>query len=199
MQSRKRAWVVVATALALLWTGPTLATGGGNGDLAYTVWMIVFNNPGGCISEGGCGEEDVFENPFPGEVCIAYFAGGRVQSNRRAAFGASYEKGGKMGTLFCFSDTGETLEDPATAELHFILRTHERYLPEIAHEQITTVDGGCDVQTCDDTQAAVFLPDGLVQTTDVFNFSNGDVKGWAKLERTPGGVRASFHTRVPRR
>lgn len=197
MRKLKVGWLGLFVALVLVCAAPVSAGTGGNGDLSYTVWIVVFNNPDGC-SDGVCDEDDVFDDPVTPQSCFALFSGGRVQSNRRAAFGGSYEEGGTVGTLACFSDTGEVLEDSEIAEIHLVARTHSGYIQEIAHEQITDFFGGCGVQHCEDTQAAVFLPNAIgVQTSVVINFSDGSEAGWATLERRPDGVVASFHTRVP--
>ena len=187
---------LVSMTLGLLVATPILA-GSGNGDDAFTIWMAVFNNPGACDVPNDCGLGDL--GPAA-QAALAYFAGGRVQSNGRASFAASYGEGSTVGALFSTTATGAVLVDAAAAEIHFIVRSHGRFRDELADLQLTIVGGGCDVQFCDDLQAAAFSVTGDDhQTTDVHLFADASVQikgASASLWREGDGIRAVIHTRV---
>ena len=165
---------------------------------AVTLWGVYFNNPGAC-SDGACGEDDIFVDPVPPMTAVAFLGGQRIQSNGRASYGASFGEGSTVGAL-PFPTT--TLVDAQAAEIHLVLRSHGKYLPELADEQLTTFGGGCDVQECADIQFAVFRPgdadaDGR-QTTEVRHFADGTVVAGARatLWREADGIRVALHTRT---
>ena len=165
---------------------------------ALTLWGVLFNEPQNC-SDGVCGEDDLFVDPLPPRTSVVFLSGQRVPANGRLAYGASYGEGSTVGAL-PLPTLG--LEDADAAEVHLILRTHGRYIPGLADEQITSFDGGCDVQTCEDLQFAVFRPADAdpngVQTTTVQRFSDGSsIHGaWATIWREADGIRVAIHSRL---
>lgn len=185
---------VIAVVLSL--TALPAAAEEGTGD-AVTLWGVFFNNPGAC-SDGVCGEDDVFGDPGPPQTAVVFLSGQRISSNGRASYGASYGEGSTVGALPLPTNS---LIDAQSAEIHLVLRTHGRYLPELADEQITTFGGGCDVQTCEDVQGAVFRPQDADasgrQTSKVVRFSDGAEisDAWATLWREADGIRVAIHTR----
>ena len=184
-------------AIALVLTALPAAAGDTTGD-AVTLWGVYFNNPGAC-SDGMCGEDDIFGDPGPPMTAVVMLGGQRIQSNGRASYGASYGEGSTIGSLPLPT---RTLVDAQSAEIHLVLRTHGKYLPELADEQVTTFGGGCDVQTCEDIQFAIFRPQDADanghQTSEVRRFSDGAaVPGaWATLWREADGIRVALHTRL---
>lgn len=179
----------------VLATLPALAEDA-TGD-AVTLWGVYFNNPGAC-SDGVCGEDDIFVDPVSPRTAVIFLAGQRIQSNGRASYGASYGEGSTVGALPLPT---RTLEDSQNAEIHLVLRTHGKYLPALADEQITTFGGGCDVQACEDVQFAVFRPQDADangrQTSPVRRFADGaQVSGaHATLWREADGIRVALETR----
>jgi hypothetical protein len=149
---------------------------------AYTVWWVVFNNPGDCVAGmpfSSCGEGDIFEtdedgnliledgNPIlqvnendgtfgtPGVNVSALFATGHVVGkNGVGNFGAGLREGTTSGALF-----GPGLVDAQGAEIHLIVRSHGELIPGMVKKQISTEPGGCEVNDCVDQQFAVFVPE----------------------------------------
>lgn len=124
---------------------------------------------------------------------MVFLTGGRVQSNGRASFAGSYGEGSTVG-----GSSGMGLKDADTAVVRLLARSHGAYDPAIAHEQVTTPDGGCDVALCATTQYALFVPDGSPQQTGpVFRTADDSIVAgaWAVLEREEDGIRFSLHTR----
>lgn len=188
--------VCAVTVVLFLCLSFEASAGSGQGDDAFTMWGVFFNDPSMCSGE--CGEDDLFG---PAMTSVVFLTGQRVQSNGRASFAASYGEGSTVGALF-----GPGLLDSDAAEVHLIVRSHSRFQTSLADAQITTVDGGCDdspgfpASLCEDLQFAVFLADGNThQTVSVFRFSDGSqVKNaWASIWREADGIRVALHTRVP--
>ena len=136
---------------------------------AYTIWWVVFNNPGLCSS--ACGEDDIFETDDDGNlilidngdgtfgtpgvnVSVLFATGHVVGSDGVGNFGASLKEGRSSGEVLF----GPGLIDAQGAEIHLVVRTHGELVAGMVNEQISTFDGGCDVNFCDDQQFAVFTP-----------------------------------------
>lgn len=116
---------------------------------AYTVWWVVFNNPGAC--DGGCDADD-FGNPAVGASVV--FATGHVLPPTGVGNFADHLKvGDTRGALF-----GAGLQAPRGAEIHLVIRSHGAPIPGLVHEQISSVEGGCHVNVCEDTQFAAHHP-----------------------------------------
>lgn len=194
--SRLRVVWVFGLAFALLLTTVASqlvhAADTSDGDTAVTMWAVIFNNPQNC--NNGCGADDL---ATPGvNASVLYVTGQRVQSNGRAAFAGAFSKNSVMGTLF-----GPGLIDPATAEIHLIVRSHGRVIPDMLAGQISSVNGGCPPNTCTDLQFAAHLPGAAVSgvsTSVVQLFSNGSTVPGAQsvLRRTANGVFAIVITRL---
>ena len=206
--------VFSTTALLLLLglPGASVAKGGAKGDTAWTMWAVVFNNPSECITDDGdggstCGETDVFGPDFPDEfapneaagVAVIYMTGQRVQKKSHASFAATLAVGASMGALGGFPEN--TLIDADAAEVHLILRLHGRVLRDLLTEQVSSLNGGCPPNTCEDIQFAEHKPDYAdaagVSEVDVHWFSNGSSvkKATSRLTRSAGGVTAVVNTR----
>ncbi len=133
---------------------------------AYTVWWVVFNNPGACspVPDGdpsipACGEDDVLNpdgelSPNPlARVSILWAAGGMAGMDGKAAFSAVLEEGNAPGEVL----VGSGLEDARKAEVHLVVRTHGQPSMDRLHAQLSSFElTGCDA--CEDVQDAVFLP-----------------------------------------
>ena len=141
----------------------------------YTVWWVVFNEPGNC-SDGVCGEDDIliFEDGAPimdennnhvlnmdgieaSDISAFFASGAYVNEDGTAHFGGSAGTGDTPGIIF-----GSGLHNPMTAEVHLVVRTHGPMVDDMAHAQITSFEGGCGATDnglpCADHQFAVFLP-----------------------------------------
>ena len=134
----------------------TLRTSELDQKAAYTVWWVVFNNPGDCSST--CGEDDIFDENgelmvnvddgtfgTPGvNVSVVFATGHVVGKNGVGNFGAGLREGKTSGALF-----GPGLVDAQGAEIHLIVRTHGEPIRGMV---------GCGVNDCVDQQFTVFVP-----------------------------------------
>jgi len=125
-----------------------------NPGSAYTLWMVVFNNPEEC-GDDGCGGPDLGNAAVNGDVLFS--AGSLAGSTGKATFAGNRKTGDNSGSLFGPDAPG--IIDSHKAEIHFVVRTHGEKIPGSIREQISTVGGGCDVNDCEDVQFAVHLPE----------------------------------------
>ena len=186
----------VALALALAAAAGTYsaqAAQTSNGDSAVTVWAVIFNDPENCV--GGCGEDDLFRVGV--NASVLFVAGSRVQSNGRAGFAGSITKNSPMGVLF-----GPGLVDTAGAEIHFVVRSHGRVIPELLAAQLSSVNGGCPPNECIDVQFAQhFAADADasgISTAPLHLFADGSEvpDSESVLRRTPNGAFVVVNTRL---
>lgn len=106
---------------------------------AYTLWFVVFNNPGACASHPApCTASDLFAEGNPAEAQVTGVAGVIVGSSGRATFSAHVPTGDIDGWL---PDQG--LTDPQTAEIHLVVNGHGPKLAEHMPGMIKTYRGGC--------------------------------------------------------
>jgi hypothetical protein len=132
-----------------------VAAGGLQPHTTYTVWWVIFNNPGACV--GGCGLDDLSRPDVRASVLYAagFVTGSGDTGNVDAHLSA--------GTLPAGTDVqlGTGLEDGAgyRAVVHVILRTHGATIPGIVEQQIGSFGGGCSA-TCMNVQAAEFAAVG---------------------------------------
>lgn len=141
---------------------------------AVTMWWVVFNQPQNC-SDGECGENDVFnldENEAfilngdgspplntagneAAQISIAYADGHVIDAGGKAMFRGALPVGDTTQALF-----GPGLVDPAKAEVHLVVRTHQQAVPGQIDEMIYSVNGGCSGifpnEPCEDVQFSVF-------------------------------------------
>ena len=115
--------------------------------LAVTVWLVIFNNPSACATIP-CGEPDLFVPDVMPDAL--YGAGNIVGGSERAMFGFHLNKGdnsGSIADLFGMptDSDGEPfgLKYPATAEIHYVIRTHGPMNPMYLPAQIDSYGGGC--------------------------------------------------------
>ena len=128
----------------------------------YTVWLVIFNEPGGCV--GPCDSPDVV--PFPGNpaavVSLVNIGGHVIGQNGRANFGGRLNVGDTSTALF-----GPGLLDPFKAEIHVVLRTHGQPIPGMIDGQTASFNGGCPPNTCANHQVSMFpataVDDSLVR------------------------------------
>ena len=126
----------------------TVHTDGLTAGNAYTMWFVVFNNPGACV--GGCGADDL----------------GRAGVQASVVFGTGHVVGGEGNNFAGWLGVGDTdgaisgpgLLHPRTAEIHLIIRNHGAAIPGLIDEQISSFNGGCPPNTCGNVQAAAHMP-----------------------------------------
>src|SRR4051794_17049118 len=104
---------------------------------AYTVWVVVINNPAACTASP-CSGPDIVLNPATRSQ-ITYGGGHVVGENGKAGFGGHLKQGPiPQGWL-----PGRALEDPFAADVHLVLNDHRpvltAYMPEMTH----TSRAGC--------------------------------------------------------
>ena len=143
----------------------------------YTVWWVVFNNPGAC-SDPGCGGDDLGTEAV--NATVIWATGGVI-----AQSGDDDDGGSKTGGDFTahlnegekpFPEDGgfglpgddDGLEDAKSAEVHIVVRSHGPAIKGKVDDQITSFNGGCrrDVGPrtpkrkgeCADIQFAVHAP-----------------------------------------
>jgi hypothetical protein len=132
-----------------------LQTTGLEPGAAYTVWWVVFNNPGSC--RDGCGEDDLGNSNVQATVL---WATGHVIGDNGVGNFAAYLAEGDTSDVGPFGLPGDDmgLIDSTQAEIHLVVRTHGPPIPGRVKEQISTFEGGCDVNACEDQQFAVHQP-----------------------------------------
>lgn len=141
---------------------------------AYTVWWVVFNNPGAC-SDGVCGEDDIFVggNPENGpnfagiaaaQIAVGNATGNVAKSDGTAEFGARLKRndGSTSGhqILFGAGGTGDSVLTASgnDAEVHIVIQSHgqARGGKQLSN-QLSLVETGC-TPFCADVQFSVHLP-----------------------------------------
>lgn len=130
-----------------------ISTSGLGVDAAYTVWWVIFNNPGHCASNP-CSPADLANEAVDGAV---FYADGFVTGLDGIANVTAHletgspPKGTDMlvpGQLHPGNGFG--------AEIHLVLRSHGPIATGSVGQQTTTFDPGCLI--CEDQQAIIFLP-----------------------------------------
>jgi hypothetical protein len=152
----------------------TISTSDLAADEVYTLWWVVFNEPGNC-SDGVCNLDDLFVLNEDGSIVLEdngnramsvdalvnanvsiQHAAGTYTRDGSAYMSASLGLGDVPGIIF-----GPGLLDAHKAEIHLVIRTHGAPVAELFDAQISTFGGGCDpidTAPCDDVQFAIHLP-----------------------------------------
>lgn len=127
------------------------ATSGLNVNSSYTVWWVIFNNPGACV--GGCGLDDLSN---PAVRASVLYAGGFVTGVGDSGNITAHLAAGDP-PIGVDVELGNGLErgNGFGAEIHLVLRTHGTTIPGLVDGQIGSFNGGCS-PTCANVQAAVF-------------------------------------------
>ena len=120
---------------------------------AYTLWVVVFNNPKKCATDP-CTPADL-SNPDVQGVLLS--GTGQIAGEDGTAdfgvFRAVGDPSGKEG------GTAEALEKPFKAQIHLAVRSHGPASadPAVLHDQLTMFNGGC-APTCMTVQFAPHQP-----------------------------------------
>ncbi len=134
----------------------TIITSGLEPGAAYTVWLVIFNNPENCVNATApprCGSADTTPAGRGATgSSVVYGTGQVIRANGIGRFAAHLATGDKSGALF-----GPGLLNPAGAEVHLIVRSHGQPIEGKVDAQITTDNGGCDANKCVNEQFAQHL------------------------------------------
>lgn len=104
---------------------------------AYTVWVVVINNPAACTASP-CSPQDILLNPAT-DSQVTYGTGHVVGDSGEAGFGGTLRQGPiPQGWL---PDRG--LNNPLGADVHLVLNDHGLMLTEFMPEMISTYRAGC--------------------------------------------------------
>ncbi len=114
----------------------------------YTVWWVLFNEPGNC-SDGECGMDDLSNEDA--EASALWATGGVVGNDGVGEFFAYLTEHEALGQVLL----GDGLTDAKKAEVHLVIRWHGPPSGDVdtLKDQFTTVEGGCS--PCEDQQFAV--------------------------------------------
>jgi len=103
---------------------------------AYTLWLVVINNPAACAAIP-CTAADIILNPDTRSQ-VRYAAGNVAGGSGKGTLAGHVNVGPISGWL-----PGRTLEDPLTAEIHLVVNHHGPMIPEMMPGMIQTYRGGC--------------------------------------------------------
>lgn len=104
---------------------------------AYTVWVIVINNPAACTASP-CSPQDILQNADTNSQ-VTYGGGHVVGDDGKAGFGGHLSTGPiPAGWL-----ANRGLENPLGADVHLVLNDHGPVLTEFMPEMIQTYRAGC--------------------------------------------------------
>jgi len=126
---------------------------------AYTVWMVVFDAPENCIIPNECGVDDLTADPNPAEATVFGATGGSIAGGiGKDTFATRVAPGDEFKDI----RRGDgSLDNPLTAEIHFVLRSHGPTIPGMIQDQISTFNGVCNPGEpnegqCEDVQFGIF-------------------------------------------
>lgn len=138
---------------------------------AYTLWLVVVNNPSAC-SASPCAPPELFSNSAT-DAQVRFAAGHVAGGSGNGTFAGSVKEGPLSGWL-----ADRSLESSTGAEIHLVVNDHGPMIPEFMPDMIHTYRGGCSnsspfppffpatalsdgevgPNTCRLYQAAIFLP-----------------------------------------
>jgi len=116
---------------------------------AYTVWWVVFNNPGACAT---------YLCTFDEPDLVSHAAGHIVSPGGNANLSGSLRVGGPLGEVI-YEGPDPGLTNPSGALITLVVRYHGPALAGMIPQQISTFLGGCPPGgglSCQDVQLVVF-------------------------------------------
>jgi len=140
---------------------------------SYTVWWVLFDNPGACEGNG-CGAEGVFDDDFgrPQVHATAVNATGFVATSGTNAVQAHLARHDVGGNQVIVGDPSG-VDNPYQAQVNLVIRNHgpAESDPAALHEQLNLFQGHCNLTDpvppfdeiedgCLDSGVAAFLPPG---------------------------------------
>lgn len=114
---------------------------------AYTLWLVVINEPGTCETSP-CKPPDVLERTAETKADVGY-GDGIIAASEQGRF-SSYQPMGELRSGWF----GNGLQKPQAAEIHLVVRDHGPLLPDMAATMVNTHRGGCT-----DESVPAALPD----------------------------------------
>lgn len=104
---------------------------------AYSLWLVVINNPAACASSP-CSAGDIVTNP---ETRAQVRLGG-IGTVAGGAGRGTMTGSAKVGPLSGWLE-GRSLEDPSSAEVHLVINDHGPMLPQYMPGMISSYRAGC--------------------------------------------------------
>jgi hypothetical protein len=126
-----------------------------DGNSAYTVWWVVFNNPAGCL--GPCGSASL---GVPAARASVFYAAGFMTGDDGIGSVTAHMGDGPLPIgLEVTSDgtvAGLDRGNGFAAEVQLVVRSHGPIIAGMADKQIGSFNGGCPPNNCMNQQVAVF-------------------------------------------
>ncbi len=113
-----------------------LSTTGLESGNAYTLWLVVVNNPSACTSNP-CAAPEIINNPAT-DSQVRFAAGRLAGASGIGTFAGHVSEGTLSGWL-----SDRSLEDARGAEIHLVVNDHGPALSEFMPGMIKTYRGGC--------------------------------------------------------
>jgi hypothetical protein len=119
------------------------------------MWFTTFQSPDDCI--GAC---DSPPEDFPtGLGSTALGAAQIVPRSGRVALAGKLDVGDAVVFGGAFGGpVVEVFDNPLGSEVHLVIRTHGPVIPEEFDEQTSLFAGGCETNTCENLQVAIYQP-----------------------------------------
>jgi hypothetical protein len=114
----------------------SLSTTGLEPGNAYTLWLVVINDPEACAASP-CSAADIITNGAT-DSQVRYAAGHVAGASGMGTFAGHVPVGPLSGWLM-----DRSLEDPRAAEVHLVLNDHGPAIPDLMPGMIHTYRGGC--------------------------------------------------------
>jgi len=133
-----------------------ICTTGLDKKAGYTTWWVIFNYPDEC-DQDGCGLNDL-GNPAVG--ASVFYAAGFVTGTDGSANVTAHLEAGVLAEgidVLILGPGGLAAGNGLAAEAHLIVRSHGALIAGLVADQIGTFNGACDLNSCEDQQALVFL------------------------------------------
>jgi hypothetical protein len=115
---------------------------------AYTVWLVVINEPSACAADP-CSASDILQKPST-ESQVTYAAGHVVGGSGNGTFAGSR----RIGPIPEGWLAGRGLDDPLGAQIQLVLNDHGQKIPRFMPGMIHTYRAGCT----DASLPAIFPP-----------------------------------------
>jgi hypothetical protein len=124
---------------------------------AYTMWLLIWNNPENCHGNPVAPDLNCVPGPpplFDPPSCVLYGAGHVVGNNGKLNYTAHRQAWDATDNIGGACPNG--LTNPRGADVHAAVRTHGEKIPGMVSAQIHTVGGGCGpkLNECSEVQAA---------------------------------------------
>jgi hypothetical protein len=104
---------------------------------AYTLWLVVINNPAACGNVPVCSPQNIIQNPLTRSQ-VRWAAGTVVGESGFGTFAGAVQEGELSGWL-----PNRSLENSRTADIHLVINDHGPMLSAYMPGMIHTYRGGC--------------------------------------------------------